>query len=145
MLTSNANRELVALDRELIEQRIRAMWDLRRRGAVESVAALLSHDCVYAGKTWFGRPVDIRREGRDACLEWARQLNAMVQNVDTQVLYLIIDGERAAACRKIKLRERGSGRIEEVVICSYMRFRSGEIVEIVEHPDTLAVKRLLAN
>lgn len=144
VLTSEANHQLASLDRELIEQRIRAMWDLRRRGAVESVAALLAHDCVYTGKTWFGKPVDIRREGRDACLEWARQLNAMVQNIDSEVLHLVIDGEQAAACRKIKMREQGCGRIEEVIVCSYMRFRGGEIVEIVEAPDTLAVRRLLA-
>lgn len=145
VLTSDANRELVALDRDLIEQRIRAMWELRRRGEVKEVGALLAHDCVYSGKTWFGKPVSIRREGREACLEWARQINAMVQNVGMTVLNLVIDGEQAAACRRIKLRERGSGRVEEVVVCSYMRFRGGEVVEIVEYPDTLAIMRLLGD
>ena len=143
MLTSDAKRQLTDLDRDLIEQRIRAMWDMRQRGDTSEVAKLLAHDCVYVGKTWFGKPVDIRRDGRDACLEWARQINAMVQNVDMRVLYLVIDGERAAACRRIRVRETGGGRAEDVVICSFMRFRGGEIVEIAEYPDTLAITRLL--
>lgn len=143
VLTSDANRELSALDRDLIEQRIRAMWDMRRRGDGAMVAKLLAHDCVYSGKTWIGKPADIRREGRDACIEWARQLSAMVQSVEMEVLDLVIDGEQAAACRRIKMQEPGGGRIEEVVVCSYMRFRGGEIVEINEFPDTLAITRLL--
>ena len=145
VLTSDANNQLASLDRELIEQRVRALWELRSRGEVTSLASLLAHDCVYSGKTWFEKPVDIRRDGRDACLEWAHQLNAMVQHVETEILYLIIEGEQVAACRRMRFRERGCGRIEEVIICSYTRFRGGEIVEIVEYPDTLAVKRLLAN
>lgn len=143
VLTSDANRRLSALDRDLMERRIRDMWDLRRRGAVAEVAKLLAHDCVYVGKTWFGKPADIRREGRDACLEWARQLNSMVENVEMTVLYLVIDGEQAAACRRIRMREPGGGRTENIVVCSYMRFRGGEIAEIVEYPDTLAITRLL--
>lgn len=143
MLTSDANRQLSNLDRDLIEQRIRAMWAMRRRGEVAGVATLLAHDCVYAGKTWFGKPVDIRREGRDACLEWARHLDTMVRKIETTVLHLVIDGENVAACRRIKMREPGGSRVEEIVVCSFMRFRGGEIVEIVEYPDTLAMKRLL--
>lgn len=143
LLTSDANRELSALDRDLIEQRIRAMWDMRRRGDSANVAKLLAHDCVYVGKTWLGKPADIRREGRDACIEWARQLNSMVQSIEMEVLDLVIDGEQAVACRRIKMREPGGGRVEEVIVCSYMRFRGGEIVEIVEFPDTLAITRLL--
>ena len=143
VLTSDANRKLSSLERDLIERRIRAMWDMRRRGDVAGVARLLAQDCVYVGKTWFGKPVDIRREGREACLEWARQLNAMVQNVDMTVLYLVIDGEQAVACRRIRMREPGGGRIEEVIVCSFMRFRGGEVVEIIELPDTQAMIRLL--
>lgn len=145
VLTSDANHQLASLDRDLIKQRLRALWDLRSRGEVASLAALLAHDCVYSGKTWFEKPVDVRRDGRDACLEWAHQLNAMVQHVETEVLYLIVEGEQAAACRRMKFRERGCGRIEEVIICSYTRFRGGEIVEIVEYPDTLAIMRLLGD
>lgn len=143
VLTSNANRELSALDRDLIEQRIRAMWDMRRRGDSANVAKLLAEDCVYVGKTWLGKPANIRREGRDACIEWARQLSTMVTSIEMEVLNLVIDGEQAAACRRIKMREPGGSRIEEVVVCSFMRFRGGEIVEIVEFPDTLALTRLL--
>lgn len=145
MLSSDANSKLASIDRDLIEQRIRAMWDMRRRGEVAAVASLLAEDCVYVGKTWLGRPSDIRREGRDACLEWAHQLNAMVRNVGMTVVYLVIDGEQAAACRRIRMREPGSSRVEEIIVCSYMRFRGGEIVEIVEHPDTLAIARLMAD
>ncbi len=145
MLTSDANRQLSTLDRDLIERRIRAMWDMRRRGQIAELASLLAPDCVYVGKTWFGKPAPIRREGRAACLEWARQLNAMFTSVDMKILYLVIDGDQAAACRRIRMREPGGGRLEDVIVCSFMRFRGGAVVEIVEYPDTLAMARLLGD
>ena len=83
--------------------------------------------------------------------DFIEQMGLMMQaegqpRIAGQILgYLIVEGEQAAACRRMKFRERGCGRIEEVVICSYTRFRGGEIVEIVEYPDTLAIMRLLGD
>ena len=145
MLTSDANRELSALDRELIEQRVRAIWEMRKRGEVEGCAPYLARDCVYVGKGLLRKHFSIRREGREAVLEWARQLNASVETLEMKVVDLVIDGNQVAACRHFRQRARGGGRAEDIIICSYIRFRGGEIVEIFEYPDTMAITRLLSD
>ncbi len=145
MLTSNANRQLSELDRDLIEQRIHAFWGMRRRGEVAELASLVAEDCVYVGRTWVGHPADIRREGREACLEWARELSRMAVTVKMEVLHLLIDGEQAVACRRITFRDPGSQRTEDVMVCSFMRFRNGEMAELIEYPDMIAISRLFAD
>lgn len=145
MLSSDANSKLTALDRDLIEKRIHAYWYMRTRGDVIEIAALIAPDCVYISKNWMSGPVEIRREGREACLEWARHINSMIETLKMEVLHLLIDGERAVACRRITYRNLGSRRVEDVIVCSYMRFRGGEMVELVDYPDTLAMSRLLGD
>ena len=145
MLSSDANRKLSALDRGLIEQRIHAFFGMRVRGEVEGIASVAAPDCVYISKNWLGGPADIRREGREACLDWARQLNSMLEMLKMELLHLLIDGDQAVACRRITYRNLGSRRVEEVIVCSYMRFRSGEFLELVDYPDTLAMSRLLGD
>lgn len=143
MLTSDANRRLSALDRDLIEQRLRAYWGLRGRGATESIASFLAEDCTYHGTTWAGRTVAVRREGRAGCVDFARQLRSVVEHVETTLVDLVIDGDQAAASRRLKLRARGTGRIGEIAVCSFVRFRDGQMIEIVELTDDEALTRLL--
>lgn len=143
MLTSDANRELIALDRDLIEQRLHAYFGLRERGETEPLASLLAEDCVYMGSTWVGQVVAVRREGREACLDFARRLRSIVEHEGSSLLYCVIDGDRAASARKVRLRARGTGRAGEVAICSYFRFHNGEIAEILDLADTEAITRLL--
>ncbi len=108
------------------------------------MAAYLSEDCVYEGHTWVGQPVRIRRKGREGCMEFARHLRTLVEHIETALIEMTIDGDQVAACRRLRLRARGSGRIGEMSVCSYVQFRNGEIVEIRELVDTLAMTRLLA-
>lgn len=143
MLTSDANRRLSALDRELVEQRLRAYWRLRGQGETESIGPFLAEDCSYCGTTWVGRTVAVRREGREGCMDFARHLRSVVEHLETTLLDLVIDGDQAVASRKLKLRARGTGRIGEIMVCSYVRFRDGQMAEIVEMTDDGALTRLL--
>ena len=143
MLTSDANRRLSELDRDLVEQRLRAYWGLRACGESEAIGSFLSEDCAYFGATWVGRMVSIRRDGREACIEFARHLRSIVEPLETTLLDLVIDGDQAAASRRLKLRARGTGRVGEVTVCSYVRFRDGQMVEIVELTDDDSLTRLL--
>lgn len=145
VLTSDANRKLSVLDRELIEKRIHAYWGMRSRGEVIEIASLIAADCVYVSKNWLGGPADIRREGREACFEWARHINAMVETLKMKVLRLLIDGEQAVACRRMTYRNRGSRHVVEVIVTSYMRFRGGEMLELIDYPDPLAMRRLMGD
>lgn len=143
MLSSDANRRLSELDRDLVEQRLRAYWSLRARGEIEAAGSFLSDDCIYSGATWIGRMVSIRRDGREACIEFARHLRGIVEPLETTILDLVIDGDQAVASRRLKLRARGTGRIGEVIVCCYVRFRDGQMVEIVELTDGDSLTRLL--
>lgn len=143
VLTSDANRRLSALDRELVEQRLRAYWGLRGRGETESIASFLAEDCAYCGTTWVGGIVPVRRQGREGVLEFARHLRSIVEHLGTTFLDLVIDGDQAVASRKLKLRAQGTGRIGEVTVCSYVRFRDGQMAEIVELTDDESLTRLL--
>mgnify|MGYP001012735241 FL=1 len=143
MLTSDANRKLSALDRDLVEQRLRAYWGLRGRGEIEAIGSFLAEDCAYSGTTWVGGIVPVRRRGREGILEFARHLRSIVEHLGTTFLDLVIDGDQAVASRKLKLRARGTGRVGEVTVCSYVRFRDGQMAEIVELTDDGSLTRLL--
>lgn len=143
MLTSDAHHRLSALDRDLVEQRLRAYWGLRGRGETEAIGSFLAEDCAYCGTTWVGGIVPVRRTGRDACLEFTRHLRSIVEHLETTLLDLVIDGDQAVASRKLKLRACGTGRVGEVTVCSYVRFRDGQMAEIVELTDDESLTRLL--
>ena len=141
MLTVSADKHLSDIDRRLVEQRLRAYWELPERRALEKRISYLAEDCVYSGQTWVGLPVQIRREGREALKEFINHIGGLVEHLETTIVELVVDGQQAAACRRLKLRARGTGRIGELSVCSFVRFRNGEIVEICDHVDSAAMAR----
>ncbi|MFT4099187.1 MAG: nuclear transport factor 2 family protein [Rhodoblastus sp.] len=145
MLTVSADRHLSDIDRHLVERRLRAYWDLPTRHDIDKWMAFLAEDFVYIGQTWVGLPVKIRREGREGFREFTKHISSLVEYLETSVVELVVDGQQAAASRRLKLRARGTGRIGELSVCSFVRFRNGEIVEISDHVDSTAMARLLSD
>lgn len=139
MLSAAARKQLSSIDRELIEQRVRAIWDCRAHGDIDGLLDYLAPDCVYVVTSWVGQPVTISREGREACGELARQIHILIEPRTAEVTELVVDGEQVAACRRVLVANRGTGRTAELDICYFMRFRDGLLVEMHERTDTLGM------
>ncbi|MFV0280130.1 MAG: nuclear transport factor 2 family protein [Rhodoblastus sp.] len=142
MLTSDAKRKLSDLDRDLIEQRLNSFQVARQKGDMASIARLLAEDCAFRGATWVGQMAAVRRQGRAACLELFQQQHTLVECLEAHLTDLAIDASEAAVCCKVRLRSRGAGRVDEIAICSYIRFKDSEIIEIDELADNEALARL---
>lgn len=134
--------ELPDVDRDLVERRIVAIWDCRTRGDIDGMMRHFTPDCVYVACIWVGQPVTIRRVGGAACATVAHDVNITFENLGSQLTDLVIDGDRAAACRKTRVRHRGTRRIAELDVCYLVRFRDGLVAEMHEHVDTLAMTAL---
>jgi len=82
------------------------------------------------------------RAGKEACAEMMRAVYIAYENLGTIIRHVVIDGDRAAVSRTTQLRNRGTGRVADVEIWDYIRFRDGLVVEFSEYPDTLAIASL---
>ena len=142
MLNAKSLQRQNTIDRNLIERRIRAIWSCRAAGDFDGLRKYLAPDCVYIANTWIGHPATLRREGREACIDVVRQIHILLEVLEAETAELVIDGEQAAACRRTKMRNRGSGEVATLDICHFLRFRDGLLVEMTERTDTLGMIRL---
>jgi ketosteroid isomerase-like protein len=55
---------------------------------------------------------------------------------------LVIDGNQVAIRRTVKLRHRGTGKVGEVDVADFVRFRDGLVVEFTEVADSMALAQL---
>ncbi|MDE2363042.1 MAG: nuclear transport factor 2 family protein [Hyphomicrobiales bacterium] len=142
MQSDNASRKLAEVDRELIEQRIHALAEMRARGDMAGMLEFAAPDIVFKGGTWLSYPLNARFEGREACKALSHAVLVAYENLGSTINKLLIDGDRVALHRTARIRNRGTGKTVSVEICNFLRFRDGLVVEFSEYPDTAAVARL---
>jgi ketosteroid isomerase-like protein len=135
--------QLAQIDREMIEHRVRTLFERRTDGDVAGVLEYLAEDFVYHTKgDWtlypFSRPV----RGKAAFQQVVAAINAMYENLGSEIHELVIDGERVALHRTSQMRNRGTGSVHAVDICDFFRFRDGLVIEFSEYPDSLAMQKL---
>jgi uncharacterized protein len=142
MQSLDAATSLAEVDRDLIRPRIQALLEMCGRGDVDGMMQYFAPDIVYTGGTWRVHPFSTPRAGKQACADMMRAVYVSYENLGTIIRHVVIDGDRAAVSRTTQLRHRGSGRIADVEIWDYIRFRDGLVVEFSEYPDTLAIGSL---
>ena len=129
-------RDLGALDREMIEHRVRLLIDRRADSDVEGMLDYAAPDIVCRSMgSWrfalFPRPV----VGKAAVAETYRMLNIKYENLGSTVHEFLIDGDRVALHRSTTVRNRGTSEVFTFDVVNFVRFRDGLIVEFSEYPD----------
>jgi ketosteroid isomerase-like protein len=132
-----------SLDRDLMASRVQDINDRLVARDLPGLLALFSDDVVFELiGNWSIFPNAGRAQGKEA---WARALATVyteLQNLGSTVHEVVIDGDCVALRRTTRLRNYGTGRVGDVEIADFLRFRDGLIVEITEIVDSLAVARL---
>ena len=149
MRTPHADRnEAPAQDesahRALIERRIRHFYERRAANDPDGMYEFADPDVTYQLGSYRSYPFQATRRGKAECLEMSRAANIFYENLGSEILDLVIDGDSAAIRRLVTVRERGTGAAVAVNICNFFTFRDGLITGIAEFPDTLALCRLKA-
>lgn len=140
MQTSDAQRQLADLDRELIERNLRAMYAARKRGDVRTWASFFAPNVkstnvsATASHGFFGTA-----SGREGMLQSLRQLETEVEVVSIDIVDIVIDADCAAVRRSMKMRGRGTGVLRAFDSFHYYRMDHGLIVEAEQFSDTHAV------
>ena len=105
-------RQLNAIDRDLIEARVRAIFDLREMGDIPGMMKYAAPDIVcFPNDFW--RPVAFPRpiQGYDAVFEVFRLRNAHYENLASEIHRLLVDGDQVAVHRTVTLRDRGGSDV----------------------------------
>ncbi len=134
---------LGVLDREMIEHRIRTIFERRAAGDHPGIVEYMAEDIVFNVQgNWtlypFSRPV----RGKAIVAQALKMVEIMYENLGSTIHELVIDGERAALHRTSKMRNRGTGETRSVDVCDFLRFRDGLVIEFSEYPDSAAIARL---
>ena len=134
MLAAETLRRIGVIDRDLIEQRIRRLYDCWAHGDVEAMIEYLAPDVVFpALGFWTGMKSPIY--GRNQAIRAMRQWGETFENITSVLHEIVIDGDRAVVHRTGVGRLRNSGRRYQCDFIDFFRFRDGLIVEYSDYPD----------
>ena len=134
MLSEIALRQIGAVDRDQIEQRIRMLFDKWSHGDLEAMAAYLAPDITFPTHGfWTGAAAPVR--GRDAVVRQLRRYAEVLENIVSVLHEIVIDGDRAVVHRTAVGRRRDNGRRYQCDFIGFFRFRDGLVVEFSDYPD----------
>jgi ketosteroid isomerase-like protein len=136
-------RKLGALDRDLIERRVHALLEMRAAGDLRGMLDHAAEDIVYNVQgNWSAFPYTRPVRGKKLVAEALAMIAMQFENLGSVVHDLVIDGDRIALRRSAKLRHRGTGKVRDVEVADFLRFRDGLVVEFTEVVDSLALAQL---
>ena len=94
-------------------------------------------------------PIDVfpylgRRVGKASIAEMMKQAHAEFEHLIYQPIFIVVDKENAAVIVMMKLRQRSTGRIIQLLNAHFIRFNDGLIIELREFMDSFdAVQQVL--
>lgn len=144
MQTLEATRQLCEVDKDLLVERLKAIFDRREAGDIDGMLDFAGPDIVcFASSTWgharYPRPII----GKEAVREVFKQRHINYVNMITTVHRILVDGDQAACHRTTTIRERGSGITYTFDCVDFFRFRDGLVVEFQEFPDGSAYEAVV--
>jgi ketosteroid isomerase-like protein len=143
MQSDETLRKLSALDRELIERRVRAMLEMRAAGDLRGMLDYAAEDIVYNLKgSWASFPYASPVCGKKMVAQALAIIAMQFENMGFVIHELVIEGNQIALRRSVKLRHRGTGKVGNVDIADFLRFRDGLVVEFTEVADSIALTQL---
>jgi ketosteroid isomerase-like protein len=134
VLSEDALRRIGGVDRDLIEQRIRTMFDRWARGDVRGLLEYVAPD-VTIPEPGFWSGVTRPAYGRDEVAKALRGWHETFENIVSVLHEIVIDGDRAVVHRTSVGRYRDSGRRYQCDIIEFFRFRDGLVTEFSTYPD----------
>ncbi|WP_374545119.1 nuclear transport factor 2 family protein [Rhodoblastus sp.] len=143
MQSDDALRRLGAVDREMIEQRIRTMVRMHSDGNLHGLFDLVADEVVYNVRGgWITFPYAKPVRGKKDVAAAMAMISVRFENLGSVIHNLVIDGDRAAFLRTATIRHRGTGKTGDVDVVDFIRFRDGLVVEFTEIADSAALADL---
>jgi ketosteroid isomerase-like protein len=133
------------MDRATIEAILRDAYAARVRGDVEATVGFFTDDAVFAlAGASHASPVALRCTDCEALRGAMAGLVQAFEFKDHEILSLVIEGEKAAAHTRVRVRSTVTGEEETTEMADFVTFRNGKIVSFVEFCDTALAARMLA-
>jgi uncharacterized protein len=94
-------------------------------------------------------PVDVfpylgRQHGKAAIVETMKKVHADFELLTYQPIFMVVEKDDAGVIVMARLRQRATGRIIQLLIAHFIRFRDSRIVELREFMDSFdAVQQVL--
>jgi ketosteroid isomerase-like protein len=134
--TLEAKRSLADLDKDLLHERVVAIFAHLEDGNIDRMLDFATDDVVcFPPSTWSYAVYSRRIVGKAAVREALRQRDINYDRMISTVHRIIIDGDEAAVHRTTTIRERGSGALHTFDCVNFLRFRDGLVSEFQEFPD----------
>ena len=134
MLSEDTLRRIGNLDRELIEHRIRTLFERWAYGDLDGVLEYLAPD-VQIATPGFWSSVVRPAHGWDEVAKALRLWHDTFENITSVLHEILIDGDRAVVHRTAVGRRRDSGERYQCDFIEFFRFRDGLVVEFSDYPD----------
>ncbi len=124
----------------VLKEKLSHLYAARRRGEADVFAAGFAEDGVFhiLGDSRL-IPEAGPRQGRRAVASVINQCYRNYEYVDALVVDVIADINHACIRRHLTLRSRETGAVGDFDVMDFIRFRDGEIVELVQFIDTASL------
>lgn len=137
-------QKLAQVDVELTSLRIKKMFVARGRGDFKGFAsfflpAMTFNIIVPRGMA----PGWGSQKGLEAFINFVRFNYTNYEWLEHEISDILIMGGDAVVRRKSLSRNRGTGLVQQLNVCTLLKFQDGLIQEYIEYVDTAALVRLL--
>jgi len=143
MSSPAAHNTIAGLDREMIEHRVRTIFERRAEGDRQGLMDYLDENVVYRVQgNWTLYPFSQTIHGKENFAKLMAAIEIMYENFGSTIHEMLIDGEKVALHRTSRMRNRGTGAVHEVDLCDFLTFSDGLVIEFAEYPDSVAIAKL---
>jgi ketosteroid isomerase-like protein len=115
---------------------VRKLFDLRAKGDVEAILKWFAPDFIYKACGEWTRPPYVPRQcDRETFAESLRLVNVEFEELGSEIHELLIDGDRVAVHRTIRMRNRGAGAAVNLDEWDIFRFRERLVAQFAAYVD----------
>lgn len=123
---------------------VRKLFDLRAKGDIEAILKWFAPDFIYEMRGDWSRPPYVPRQGdRDAFAESLRLVNVEYEELGSEIHEFLIDGDRVAVHRTIRMRNRGAGPAVDLDEWDCFRFHERLVAEFAAYVDVAKLDALV--
>ena len=115
---------------------VRKLFDLRAKGDVEAILKWFAPDFIYKACGEWTRPPYVPRQcDRETFAVSLRLVNVEFEELGSEIHELLIDGDRVAVHRTIRMRNRGAGAVVNLDEWDIFRFRERLVAQFAAYVD----------
>lgn len=122
---------------------VRKLFDLRAKGDVEGILEWFAPDFTYKACGEWTRPPYVPCQcDRETFAQSLRLVNVEYEELGSEIHELLIDGDRVAVHRTIRMRNRGAGAAVDLDEWDCFRFRERLVAEFAAYVDLAKLEKL---